>query len=62
MSASHHPSNQPDLVLIDYQNKKILFIEVLCPADSHVLAKEDEKIHKYCAMASDFRTMYQMPV
>ena len=62
VSASHHPSNRPDIVLFDYQNKKILFIEVSCPADPHVLAKEDEKIQKYCALASDFRIMYQMPV
>ena len=62
MSASHHPSNRPDIVLFDYQNKNILFIEVSCPADPHVLAKEDEKIQKYCALASDFRIMYQMPV
>ena len=62
MSASHHPSNRPDIVLFDYQNKKILFIEVLCPTDPHVPAKEDEKIQKYCALASDFRIMYQMPV
>ena len=61
-SVSHHPSNRPDIVLFDYQNKKILFIEVSCPADPHVLAKEDEKIQKYCALASDFRIMYQMPV
>ena len=60
--ASHHPSNRPDIVLFDYQHKKILFIEVSCPADPHVLAKEDEKIQKYCALASDFRIMYQMPV
>ena len=62
VSASHHPSNRPDIVLFDYQHKKILFIEVSCPADPHVLAKEDEKIQKYCALASDFRIMYQMPV
>ena len=61
VSASHHPSNRPDIVLFDYQNKKILFIEVSCPADPHVLVKED-KIQKYCALASDFRIMYQMPV
>ena len=62
VSASHHPSNRPDIVLFDYQHKKILFIEVSCPADPHVLAKEDEKIQKYCALASDFRIMYHMPV
>ena len=62
MSASHHPSNWPDIVLFDYQNKKILFIEVSCPADPHVFVKEDEKIQKYCALVSDFRITYQMPV
>ena len=46
VSASHHPSNRPDIVLFDYQNKNILFIEVSCPADPNVFAKEDEKIQK----------------
>ena len=32
-SASHHLSNRPDIVLFDYDLKKIYFIEVSCPAD-----------------------------
>lgn len=62
MSVSHHPSNRPDIVLFDYQNKNILFIEVSCPADPHVPEKESEKIQKYSALANDFRHMYQMSV
>jgi len=31
-----HPSNQPDLVSFDYQQKSILFVEVSCPVDMHL--------------------------
>lgn len=62
VSASHHLSNRPDIVLFDYSKKIILFIEVSCPADPHVLSKENEKLHKYRDLAHDFRCMYQMPV
>ena len=62
VSTCHHPSNWPDLVLFNYQKKSILFIEVSCPADIHVLSKENEKLQKYCPLAHDFRSMYQMPV
>ena len=62
MSASHHLSNQPDIVLFEYSKKIILFIEVSCPADPHVLSKENEKLHKYRDLAHDFICMYQMPL
>ena len=42
--------NQLDIVLFDLQEKTILFVEVSCPADPHVLAKENDKIQKYCAL------------
>ena len=62
ISPSHHPSNRPDIVLFDYQKKHISFVEVSCPADPHVMSKENEKLHKYCPLAHDFRSMYQMTV
>jgi len=62
MSTYHPPSNCPDLVLFDYQKKFILFIEVSCPADTHVLFKENEKLQKYHPLAHNFKNMYQMSV
>jgi len=62
VSTYHPPSNRPDLVLFDYQKKSILFIEVSCPTDTHVLSKENEKLQKYRPLAHDFKNMYQMSV
>lgn len=61
--ASHHSSNQqPDIVLFDHPKENILFIKVTCPADSHVLSKENEKLHKHCVLAHEIYLMYQMSV
>ena len=61
-SASHHLSNRPDIVLFDYDLKKIYFIEVSCPADVNVPSKEQEKLQKYQSLAHDYNLMYRMPV
>ena len=61
-SASHHLSNRPDIVLFDYDLKKIYFIEVSCPADVNVPSKEQEKLQKYQSLAHDYHLMYRMPV
>jgi len=60
-SASHHLSNHPDIVLFDYDQKKIYFVEISCPADVNVLSKEQEKLQKYQALAYDYHLMYRMP-
>ena len=61
-SASHYLSNRPDIVLFDYDLKKIYFIEVSCPADVNVPSKEQEKLQKYQSLAHDYHMMYRMPV
>ena len=58
----HHLSNRPDIVVYDYLKQLILFLEVSCPADVNVPSKQQEKLHKYCPLALDFRSMYKMPV
>ena len=58
----NHPSNCPDIVLYDFCQQQIFFIEISCPADINVVTKEDEKINKYCSLAADFHQMYNMPV
>ena len=58
----NHPCNHPDIVLYDFNQQEIFFIEISCPADINVSTKEDEKITKYCSLAADFHQMYKMPV
>ena len=57
-----YAANCPDIVLFDYQKRKIYFVEVSCPADINVVVKEDEKFSKYTSLAADFHQMYNMPV
>jgi len=42
-----HSANRPDIVLFDYQQQNIFFVEASCPADINVTVKEDEKLNKY---------------
>ena len=62
ISEGHHPNNRPDLVLFNYTERVILFIEVSCPADINVLSKESEKLRKYQPWARDFHSMCNMNV
>ena len=62
VTTHNHPSNRPDIVLYDFHQQEIFFIEISCPADINVSTKEDEKINKYCSLAADFHQMYNMPV
>jgi len=58
----HHSSNRPDIVLFEYCEKRIYFIEISCPADVNVQLKEVEKLSKYRDLANDFHQMYGMQV
>ena len=40
-------SNQPDIMLIDKQQKKAVVIDVAIPSDNHIRKKEHEKLEKY---------------
>jgi len=37
-------------------------LTISCPADINVQTKENEKLHKYKPLLSDFHCMYNMPV
>ena len=39
-----------------------MFVEIACPADVSILAKEDEKILKYQGLAREVSTGYNQPV
>ena len=40
-------ANRPDIVIRDKMNKKVYIIDISCPSDVNVNAKEQEKISKY---------------
>ena len=50
----NHASNHPDIVLYDFCQQEIFFIEISCLADISVVTKEDEKINKYYSLTADF--------
>ena len=40
-------ANQPDIVIIDKQQRKAVVIDVAIPSDSNIKKKEHEKLEKY---------------
>ena len=42
--------NQPDLVILDIENKNCHIIEFSCPADVNVTKKAAEKLENYCPL------------
>jgi len=56
-------SNCPDLVaFLKEAPKKILLIEVSCPADTNIFGKEAEKITKYQRLVVEMSRTYCQPV
>jgi len=56
-------SNRPDLVVfLKEAPKKILLIEVSCPADINVFEKETEKVTKYQRLAGEMSRTHCQPV
>ena len=51
--------NRPNIVVFLKQEKRILFLEVSCPADVNVVEKEEEKVQKYHALASELSHCYE---
>ena len=61
-SDHNHSSNHPNIVLLDYQQSIIYFMEISCPADVNVALKEEEKLLKHSDLAADFQQIYGIPV
>ena len=53
--------NRSDITVFLRRDHRILFVEIACPADVNVLAKEDEKILKYQGLAREVSTGYNQP-
>ena len=52
-------ANRPDLVIRDKTNKKVYIIDVSCPSDVNVIAKENEKIAKYSGLRVELAKMWE---
>ncbi len=53
-------ANQPDIVLIDKQQKKALVIDVAIPSDSNIRKKEHEKLEKYQGLKEELEKMWKV--
>ena len=51
-------SNRPDIVIRDKLEKKTYIIDVSCPSDVNVTAKENEKITKYSGLRVELGKMW----
>ena len=53
-------ANRPDLIVKDLISKKALIIDISCPNDINVVAKETEKVMKYQPLCAELRKMWEM--
>ena len=53
-------ANWPDLIVQDLIGKKALIIDIACPNDINVVAKEAEKIMTYQPLLAELRKMWGM--
>ena len=51
-------ANRPDIVVRDKANKKAFIIDISCPSDANVIAKENEKITKYSGLRVELAKMW----
>ena len=51
-------ANRPDLVVRDLSSRKALIIDIACPNDINVIAKESEKISKYQPLCAELRKLW----
>ena len=51
-------ANRPDIVTGDKQEKKTYVIDISCPSDVNVDAKENEKLSKYNALRVELGKMW----
>ena len=51
-------ANRPDILIRDKFNKKTYIIDISCPCDLNVHAKEVEKTSKYCSLRVELAKMW----
>ena len=55
-------ANKPDIVVRDKAEKKAYIIDIACPADLNVEAKENEKVLKYISLKNELHRMWDCKV
>ncbi|CAI5667744.1 unnamed protein product [Oreochromis niloticus] len=55
-------ANQPDIVVVDKQEKTAVVIDVAVPNDSNIRKKEHEKLEKYQGLREELEKMWREKV
>ncbi|CAK6950273.1 uncharacterized protein LOC127616771 [Scomber scombrus] len=55
-------ANQPDILLMDKQQKKAVVIDVVIPSDNSIRKKEQEKLGKYQGLKEELEKMWGVEV
>ena len=53
-------ANQPDIVVVDKEQKKAVVIDVAIPADANIRKKEHEKVEKYQGLKEQLEQMWKV--
>ncbi|KAF7666275.1 hypothetical protein LDENG_00113730, partial [Lucifuga dentata] len=53
-------ANQPDVVVVDKEQKRAVVIDVAVPADSNIRKKEHEKIEKYQGLKEELERTWKV--
>lgn len=53
-------ANQPDIVVVDKQQKKAVVIGVAIPSDTNIRKKEDKKLEKYQGPKEELKKIWKM--
>lgn len=51
-------ANQPDIVVMDKQQKTVVVVDVAIPSDSNIRKKEQEKLEKYQGLKEELEKMW----
>ena len=51
-------ANQPDIVVVDKEQKTVTVVDVAIPSDSNIRKKEHEKLEKYQGLREELEKMW----
>ena len=49
--------NQPDIVVVDKEQKRMVVIDLAIPADANIREKDNEKVEKYQGLKEQLEQM-----
>ena len=53
-------ANQPDIVVVDKEQKRVVVIDVAIPADANIRKKEHEKVEKYQGLKEELEKAWKV--